>query len=149
MHGLFLFTMRKCKYCGKELTEDEEYVCDECLSSGDLEHSAVQEIVTYVHMFLPLPVHQSDLSDPRMYERYITRIYARSIIFRVLDDIVENQFDDPSDVVMDLMIELYSLEKIADSEEEMFRLDVSSATLSDLRHYLLSLGYGSPGVTRY
>ncbi len=149
MHGLFLFKMRNCKICGKELREEEEYICDECLSSDDLEHSAVQEIVTYVHMYLPLPAHQSDLADVSMYEKYITRIYSRSIIFKVLDEIVENQFDDPSDIVMDLMIELYSFAKVADSEEETFRLDVSSATLSDLRHYLLSLGYGSPGVTRY
>jgi RecJ-like exonuclease len=149
MHGLFLFKMRKCKICGKELREEEEYICDECLSSDDLEHSAVQEIVTYVHMYLPLPAHQSDLADVGMYEKYITRIYSRAIIFKVLDEIMENQFDDPSDIVMDLMIELYSFAKVADSEEEMFRLDVSSATLSDLRHYLLSLGYGSPGVTRY
>lgn len=139
--------MRYCKLCGAELKEEEEYLCDKCLFSPEMECTPLQDVVAYIKLYLPLPAYQSEYSKLRA--DYITRIYARSAAYYILNELYQDKSDDPADKVMDIMIDLHNMEKLESNESELFALDIYAATMSDIRHYLLAMGYGRPSISRY
>ena len=135
----------RCKICGKILTDDEEFICMDC---ADMDSSGASNILEYIYTYYPLPVNACPALSPNTDEQE-ARLISRSILFLAVERVLDNPFDDPYDTVMDFLIELHEYERIENLESDLWRLDVATATLSDLRHYLLALGYGCPAISRY
>lgn len=134
-----------CQYCGKSLTSEEYRICIDC---RDQAPSAVGEMLTYLDTYLKLPQnHASEYTEDGQRERDI--LVARSAIMMAIDRVLEQQFDNPVDILMDFMLEIHNYEKMVDAEPTLWNLDIMTGELSSLRHYLMNLGYGDKPISRY
>lgn len=137
----------ECKICGKALDEGVEYMCVDC---RDHTNTAAPMILNYIETYLPLPANTFNaLSSPDEYDEYETRLISRSAAYLIADRMLEQPFDDPCDVVLDLAIELHSYSSSIESEDDSRRIDIYESVFNDIRRYLSSLGYTWESLSRY
>ena len=91
--------VKKCRKCGKELTEDEDEKCNDCIQK-ELAHDYIMQLLPY---FSPVArVSKKDLPDDEYPEHKKNIIFSKLVEY----DIVKDNLDDTYNLNLESLVEL-------------------------------------------